>query len=63
MVNATKSLPNNFLFDRVPMLLALGIDVHIPQDHYLAGEADVGVLFAVAAQPELFHKGEGVGIC
>jgi hypothetical protein len=53
-------------FQVMPMLFivsfTLGVDVHIAEDFDLAGQAHVGILFAVAAQPEFFHEGQRIGI-
>src|SRR5579863_1348885 len=43
-------------------LTTAGIDGNVAQYLNLAGEANVGVLLAIIAQPEFLHKGEVVGI-
>src|ERR1700676_3142296 len=45
------------------LLLALGIDVYVTQHLDLTSQAHVWIFLEVAAQPELLHKREGVGIC
>lgn len=44
-------------------LLALGIDVYVAQHLNLASQAHVWIFLEIAAQPELLHKREGVGVC